>query len=1018
MVMSFAHLHSQSNFSFKYGTIPIERLVELSSTNSFDAACLADRGGLYGAIEFYKLCDDRNIKPIIGVELQTELGNLLLYAMNYVGYGNLCRMITEKNLHNSSIGRETLHFLKNGILAIAVETDSPGELKEIFGEDLYLKIESVPSRYVPPLLKKNLWLMDDFDIRPVAANRIAFESPEDFAIHKVLRAIDGNCLLSDLRNGECAPETSYFRAREATQNLFSDFPEALASLSEVIEKCNLKLPLGELKFPKIDTGDITAYERLRNVCISNLGVKFSRISGEVIARLEFELETIRRMGFCDYFLVVYDIANFCHRENIPIVGRGSAAGSIVSFLLGYTEVDPIRNNLYFERFLNEARSDPPDVDLDLCWKSRDRVLAYVYEQYGHEKVAMICSYITMQARMAVREICKVYGLPSNEITRFTKRLPYGPLSELQDCNGRYAESLHLPLNDKPYRNIMDTAIRINGFPRHLSIHCGGIVISPGEITELVPLEMSAKGIAITQYDMHGIDKLGLVKIDLLGQRALTVIRETTEMVRQRTGHIPEFPEYDERTYDRLRKGRSLAVFQIESPGMRALLRDIRPKEENDITLALALIRPGASDSGMKQLYLRRHNHLEEVAYPHPSLVPILEETLGTVIYQEQVLRIAEVAAGFSLNQADLLRRAMTKERGDESMRSLRDSFIAGCVRNGLNPQMARELFLNLAKFSGYGFCKAHAATYAHVSFQAMYLKTHFPLEYMCAVLNNRLGYYAPSVYLEEARRLGIEIRGIDVAKSEVDFVVEGDSIRMGFSQVKNLPAATMRKIIDEREKQSFADLYDFVRRVKLSKNDCVNLIKCGALSFTGKNGPSLMWEMEIVYPAALKHSREEALFEMQAPSGISSAPCLSDYSLQKKIDYEMEILEMSPSSHPLGPVPRPDAAIDSSQMLGKLNENVRMIGFLSDRKRIKTRDGKIMQFLTLEDKKDTFEAVLFPDAYLKFGDVTFSYRVLDIAGKIEKNGGNIALIADSVKPFAYPGEKSKMNRGKAGIRQV
>jgi DNA-directed DNA polymerase III PolC len=999
MATSFAQLHSQSNFSFKYGTMSFERLADLSIENGFDAACLTDRDGLYAAVEFYKYCLECGIKPVVGVELETECGRLLLYAKNNDGYSNLCRLVTEVKLHRKPLTRETLNYLSDGVLAMIIDSDlsdksdHPEDLKEIYGEDLYVKIENNPIDGDLSGLKKNLRIAERLEIKPVAANRVAFENHDDYYTHQVLRAIDKNCLLSDLENGDTASRSAFFRNQKEIEKLFEDFPAALYNIGEVIEKCNLNLPLGELKFPSIDTGGISACEKLKGICISNLREKFNRVTGQIVSKLEFELETVCGMGFCEYFLVVYDITQYCRRNQIPIVGRGSAAGSLISYLLDYTEVDPIKNNLYFERFLNQARSDPPDVDLDLCWKSRDRVLDYVYEKYGHDRVAMICSYITMQ----------------DDISRFTKRLPYGPLSELKDRRGKYAESLHLPLNDKPYRDILDIAIRINGFPRHPSIHCGGIVISPGEITGLVPLELSAKGIAITQYDMHGIDKLGLVKIDLLGQRALTVIKETMDAVNTKEGCYPSIPEYDEKTYENLRAGRSLAVFQIESPGMRALLRDIRPREENDVTLALALIRPGASDSGMKQVFLDRYQGREKTLYPHPSLKPVLEETLGTVIYQEQVLKIAEIAAGFNLNQADLLRRAMTKERGVTMMRQLRDSFIEGARRNGLDEKTATDLFLNLAKFAGYGFCKAHAATYARVSYRAMYLKTYFPLEYMCAILNNHLGYYAPSVYLEEARRLGIEIRGVDVMKSDYDFTVEDNAIRTGLSQVKNLPASIIERIIEERNHQSFEDLFDFVYRIRPSRNDCENLIKCGAFSFTGKSGPSLMWELEIVYPAAMRND-PAGFFKPAAPGAVRNVPDLPDYPIEKRIEYEIEILEMSPLRHPLAVIPRPIEAVGSSDLKDNLNRRVRMVGYLVDRKRIKTRDGKVMQFLTMEDENDTFEAVLFPDAYMKFGDVAFSYRVLDIEGKIEMNGGNIAIVADSVRPYTYPGGKIKKRK--------
>ncbi|MEE9555048.1 MAG: DNA polymerase III subunit alpha, partial [candidate division Zixibacteria bacterium] len=943
-----------------------------------------------------------------------------------------------EKLYDRTPSLEELSSYSKNLTAVAFETDRIEVLKDIFRDNLYFGLINNGDISSRIRIQRQIRILQNSNIQTVAANPIAFMNKDDYPIHRVLRAIgkivpidqleppiasrsplkagnseaisdfaefDGERLLRPVcdgtRNdrGQTESPFAYFRETFEYMRLFSEFPEAIGATMEIAEKCNTRLPVGKLNFPNYENPSDKPNARILYERTSKgLQNRYKKITGEAIARLEYELNVIERAGFVDYFLIVGEIIEFCKRENIPCVGRGSAASSIVSYCLGITEVCPIEQDLYFQRFLNEARTSPPDIDLDLCWKRRDDVLEFVYEKYGRDRVAMICTTNTFGLRGAFRETAKAFGLSGDEISDFTKRLPYGGnVGDLAKYMQTNPECKHLPIGKEPYRSILEIAAKIEGYPRHLGIHAGGIVIAPGKILDWTPLQMSAKGIAITQYDMYSIDDLGLVKIDLLGQRGLSTIEEARDMIKLKTKRRPNrFPDHDPTTIDLLQRGKTIGVFQIESPGLRALLISMQVKCVNDLTLALSLIRPGASESGMKRVFLERHFGRLPVEYPHPSLEPALKETLGNVIYQEQVLKVAEAMAGFTPEQADILRRAMTKDRGRDEFAEMKQKFIDQSRRRGVPTKTAAFVFGMIAQFAGYGFCKAHAATYAMLAWRGAYLKARHPIEYMAAMLNNFAGYYRSTVYAEEARRFGAVLHPPTIDKPSHGCFVDGNDLYIGLAFVRNLSSNTIERIIEARGNGPFNDLFDFLRRGRPSTDEAANLIKCGALDCLGMTRPELLWLFKVYGEKRLKRpDNSPTLDGLTVPEPeLSFCPALPDYDIDQRLRAEAEILEMAISCHPIARLGSYNGHVKSTELPKLENKRVRIVGLVDDRKRIKTQNGKNMVFLTMEDEFDMFEVTLFPEVYRRFGERIFRKPILDIQGTVQRDISGLTIVAE------------------------
>jgi DNA-directed DNA polymerase III PolC len=1000
MVTSFVPLRCRSNYSFLHGAATLDQILERAARQGMASLGLADLGGLYGAIQFYVKAREYNIKPIIGVELETAAGPILFIAKNIVGYGNLCRLSTIAKLDERTPSFEEITIYHNDLVAIAFEAQNADSLRSIFDDDLYfglINFGDLRSR-----IKLLRGVRNIGDVKTVAANPIAFLDRDDYAVHKVLRAIGKITPIDQILDDDLEHPSGYFCSMHEMLKLFSEFPDAVKNTIEISEKCNLILPIGKLNFPIYENRDDKTNGRLLyELSSAGLQRRYPKITGEAIARLEYELNVIERTGFVDYFLIVNDIIDFCRREHIPCVGRGSAASSIVSYCLGITEVCPIEQDLYFPRFLNEARRDPPDIDIDLCWKRRDDVLEFVFDKYGRERVAMICTLNTFAVRGAIREVAKAFGLSGDEISDFTKRLPWGgSVDGIEKRVITGPECHHLPVNSEPYKSIIEIARKIEGFPRHLGIHCGGIVISPGKMLDLVPLQMSAKGIAITQYDMYSIDDLGLVKIDLLGQRGLSTIEEAKDIICRKTGTHPDIiPDNDPKAYDLLRHGRTVGVFQIESPGLRSLLIAMQPKTLNDITLALALIRPGASESGMKKIFLERLFGKRPVEYAHPSLEPVLRETMGNIIYQEQVLKVAMAVAGFTPEQGDLLRKSITKDRTHKDFALMRDAFFKQASQRGVGNSIASHVFDMMAQFAGYGFCKAHAATYAMLAYRGAYLKGHHPVEYMASMLNNFAGYYHSRVYAEEARRFGAVLRTPTIDRPSDVCYVDRNNLCIGLLFIRNLSAPTIERIIARRADGPYINLFDFLARVRPSADEAEGMISSGALDCLGRTRPQLLWLQRMYGEKRLKNPSDTLIFDgLSLPEPEPAfLPDIPDFTIDQKLKAETDIFKMSISCHPIERLKIDNSHIKSVDLPKLEGKKVRIAGYVADRKRIKTNSGKSMVFLTMEDELDMFEVTLFPETYQRVGERIFRKPLLDIEGIVQTDLGGLTVIASRIE---------------------
>ncbi|MBN2288771.1 MAG: DNA polymerase III subunit alpha, partial [Candidatus Glassbacteria bacterium] len=830
--------------------------------------------------------------------------------------------------------------------------------------------------------------------------------------------------LDGLEDGDTVENSCWLADPATMARRLNEWPaEALVNTCRIAGRCNVELPVERVIFPevKLPHGE-SAYSRLLKAAFRGACRRYRPMRAEVLERLRAELEVIDRLGFAPYFLAVADIARFARRKRIPMVGRGSAANSLVSYCLGITDVDPIRYELFFERFLNPERNSPPDIDLDFSWRRRDEVLDYVYRTYGADRVAMICTYVTFSSRLAFRETAKAMGLTPAEINRFSRVLPRRALGSLGTLEQQWPECRGLPVREEPYRSVLELAARLDGFPRHLSIHAGGIVVSPFPLTDLVPLERSAKGLVVTQYDMFAVEELGLVKIDLLSQRSLSVVEDVVRSVERRTGARPGIGDLDRLCADPdtvrlIETGRTMGCFYIESPAMRALLAKLRVRTFEMLTAASSVIRPGVAESGMMDEFIERHNGRRPVEYLHPDLEELLGGTYGVMIYQEDVIRVAHRIAGMSLGEADMLRRAMSgKMRSHEAMTRMHRRFLGGAAARGVENGVAREIWRQIESFAGYAFCKAHSASYARVSFQVAFLKAHYPAEFMAAVISNGGGFYGPSAYVEEARRMGLAILPPDINRSGRDYEGHGRQVRVGLDSIAGITRRTLERTVEARDAAGFfTSLRDFCRRVGPAYSEARTLVRCGAFDSFELTRPELLWRLEFLYSQT--HGREmeqgpgredSPLFpDLDLGTVRRVVPRLAEYSFPCRLRLENEILGFTVSAHPLALLGRTSAGngggcpqVAARELGAHRGRRVRIVGRPIARKRIRTSKNQSMMFLSLDDTGGTFEVVVFPDCYGKYGAVAVGPGPFLVTGRVAEEHGVTTVVADKIETVA------------------
>jgi DNA-directed DNA polymerase III PolC len=983
----FVHLHTHSYYSLLEGTPSPAELARAAAGDGQPALALTDHHALTGAVEFAAdACAEAGVRPLLGLTLDTARGSLLFLATDLTGWASLCRLSTAAqstpeqiiSLDRLAQDRQGLICLTGGVrgplshLAGSEAATFASTLRDLFPDRLYVELQQ-HSPADREHLQQLVALARSLNLPLVATHSIHYLHPEEAPRQRLLTAIRLNKPWRDLPANAVAPPNAHFLSSAEMATRFADWPEALAATHEIAERCQLTLPLGQKHYPAIPLPPgLTAVEVLRRKAEAGAHRLYGDLTAEIQTRLDYELGIIGERGYAPLFLIMEEILSHARETGVPTSSRGSAASSLVAHCLGLTSPDPIRLNLYFERFLNPARSTPPDIDTDLCSRRRGGVIEYVSQHYGPERVAMVCTLNRFRERSALRETAKAYGLSSSEIKTLTDALPYrgwgGPPSRWQE---NALAALLTETASPETQAIVRDAQSILGLPRHLSVHPGGVVITPGPMTDLVPTQPAAigvtrmlKAIRITQFDLDSIERLGLIKIDLLGIRGLTVLGDVADVLyaarpadyASPLAALDAIPEDDGDTEAIVRNGRTIGCFQIESPGMRAILKEVEARSIDDIMVALALYRPGPLTGGLKDSFVRRHLGQEAVQHLHPALGPLLEDTYGVILYQEQVLRIAHGLAGLSLADSDLLRRAMSHFDPGKQMQTLKERFIARAEsKSGVPPAIAERVWELMAAFAGYGFPKAHAASYAQVAWRSAWCKAHAPAEFMASVLANWGGFYSQRVYLTEARRMGLHLHAPHINHAQREFSVsrqDGEPhLYMGLDQVKDLTARAQERIIRQRP---FRSLQDFLSRVDPRPQEAETLIKVGALEGFGPIATLLR-----VLKGEDWQAGQMALFESPTADG-------EDWSLAEKVAAQEELLGVGLVAHPLELMAEAIAeagALTTAGAAGRVGQRVKVAGMRQTWHRTRTVRGDYIYFMSLEDLEGTLDVVIFSDVY-------------------------------------------------------
>ncbi|MDR1572409.1 MAG: DNA polymerase III subunit alpha [Clostridiales Family XIII bacterium] len=1072
--MSFTHLHVHTEYSLLDGAARIKPLVARAKELSMDALAITDHGVMFGAIEFYKEALAAGIKPIIGCEIYTAArrmsdrdavrdkrqGHLVLLAKNAEGYRNLMKIVSAAYIdgfyYKPRADKELLRAHSEGLIALSaclagdvqrplLSGDYDGarrealELLGIFGEgNFYLEVQDQGLEEERRILPLMLRLSDETGIPLVATNDVHYVMREDAAAHDVLLCIQTQKSLDDEGRLRFATDQFYLKPESEMAALFGGVPGALENTRLIADACSLELTFGELHLPEFHAPAGTGNaEYLRGLCAAGLERRYpGRLSPALRERMEHELATIERMGYVEYFLIVWDFIRYARENGIMVgPGRGSAAGSLAAYALGVTDIDPIEYSLIFERFLNPERISMPDIDIDFCYERRGEVIGYVIDKYGADRVAQIITFGTMKAKAAVRDVGRAMGMSYAEVDAIAKMIPFDLKMTLETALDMSQELKGAYESDQRVMRLIDTAKALEGMPRHASTHAAGVVISKNRIDEYVPLYNSDKGVS-TQFTMGTIEELGLLKMDFLGLRTLTVIRDALELIRE--GHgvsvvLSGMKADDPEVYRLIGSGNTQGVFQLESAGMTQFMRDLRPDCFEDIIAGISLYRPGPMAS--IPTYLKNKGDPGGISYLDPRLEPILSVTYGCMVYQEQVMQIVRDLAGYTYGQSDTVRRAMSKKKKSAMMQE-QEKFVfgeldgqgrvkvAGCIRNGIPEAAARAIFAQMESFAEYAFNKSHAAAYAVLAYQTAWLKAHYPVEFMAALMSSWMG--DPDQVAKYARNcadMGIEVLPPDINEGEKKFSVRNGRIRFGLRGVKNVGENAIDAVIRARaERGAPATIFDFIANVDtgdINKKAVECLIKAGALDCLQPNRARHMAVYERLIESAQNDARMTAagqisLFQtndeqMRGVASHDSLPMVEDYTKAERLAMEKEMLGMYLSGHPLADS---QGLIDrisnvTAEEIGAYRENPRvrdgmkalMVVIIRNRKTQITKSGKMMAFLELEDMTGSIEALVFPKAYESCSDAIGEDAAVVVRGRLDfKDEEKPKIIADRITP--------------------
>lgn len=1052
----FVHLHGHSEYSLVDGISRLKDMVSYAKELNMPALALTDHGNMYGAIYFYKEAKAQGIKPILGCEVyvttdgsrwdkgdarnREKLKHLVLLAETMEGYQNIVKIVskasTEGFFYKPRADRDLLREYNRGIIALSACV--AGEIPQLILQDQEEKARESLEWYIETYGKDNFFLeiqnhgdprelkvqdvliewAKEYNIGIVATNDFHYVRQEDADAHDIKLCISTGKRRDDLDRLKFFNDEFYMKSGDEMNDLFSHIPEALDNTLHIAERCDVTFNFDEHHLPKFDVPEgETAESYLRTICEGEIPKLYGKSFPKLEERLDYELGVINKMGFEDYFLIVWDYVRYAREHDILVgPGRGSAAGSVVAYLLGITGLDPLKYDLLFERFLNPERISMPDIDIDFCYEKRGLAIDYVTKKYGKERVAQIITFGTEAARAVIRDVGRVLDMPLAEVNRIAKLIP-NELGITLTKALQVKELKELYELSPNVKELFDFALKLEGIARNSSTHAAGVVISAAPLDDHVPIQNSNEEGFVTQYDKDNIEELGLLKMDFLGLRTLTVMDEAIRLIKVNRGisiDLNAIPLDDKEACAILSRGETAGVFQLESEGITKLVMDLKPEHFEDLIPLVALYRPGPLGSGMVEDFIKRRHGETAVTYQHPLLEPILKDTFGVILYQEQVMQIASAMGGFSLGQADLMRRAMGKKK-ESVLKAQRESFVEGSKGNGISEKIANEVFDLLLYFAGYGFNKSHSAAYAYIAYQTAYLKAHYFPEFMAATMSSFMANMDKlTYYINECKKHKISVLGPDINYSERIFVVQGDAIRFGLGGIKNVGDNAIDALIKERKSNGpFTSLMDFVKRVEyryVNKRLLESLIRCGAMDGFEENRHQLLLIHEVAQGWGTKHQKNAAqgyvsLFGETEEADTITIPQVEDLQEEIKLKDEKEYTGFYITGHPLGAY---EEQLKGLFELGNLLENgesldgqvVQFGGLITHRlDRVTRTKQETMSILKIEDFSGSVDAVLFPQAYQRYKQYVQEDAVVRVKGRIDADDKGVQIIVESMAPL-------------------
>ena len=1075
----FVHLHVHTEYSLLDGAIRINELLKKASNLNMEAVAVTDHGNIFGAVELFSQASKTGVKPILGCETYVAPGNrkdrnasgegvlnayhLILLVMNEEGYRNLSRLVTLSHLegfyYHPRIDMDLLREHHRGLIACSAclkgkipyllhrgryeeAKEEALTLASIFDKDrFYIEIQAngLPDQFrVNALLEK---FARDLSLPLIATNDCHYLKREDAEAHDALLCIQTGKTMDDPKRLKFSTDEFFFKSGEEMAAAFAgdSREEAFKNTVEVARRCRFEMEFGRYKYPVFSTsaGEKRSLdEMLTENARQGLEARLKQIpdEGRTLSdderkeyeeRLEYELGVIKKMGFAGYFLIVADFIDYARKANIPVgPGRGSAAGSLVAYSIRITNIDPIKYGLLFERFLNPHRISMPDIDIDFCMNGRDEVIRYVADKYGRDNVGQIITFGTMKARAAIRDVGRTLGIPYGEVDRIAKLVPAGPNVTLERAIQEEPELKKLQEGEGHQKKLLRIAQSLEGLSRHASTHASGVVISDRPLVEYLPLFKGTNDEVMTQFTMEEIEKLGLIKFDFLGLKTLTVIKHALALIERTLGHqvdIDKIPLDDQASYQLCGEGKTTGVFQLESSGMKDLLRRLKPEVFEDLIALVALYRPGPLGSNMVEEFIAGKHGKTKIKYMLPELKPVLQETYGVILYQEQVMKIAQILAKYSLAEADELRKAIGKKKA-EVMAQHRERFIEGSKQTGINPALAEKLFDLIEKFGGYGFNKSHSAAYALIAYQTAYLKAHYPVQFMAALLTQDMGNQDKTIKnIAECRDMGIQILPPDLNESQPDFAVVEGGIRFGLAAVKNVGMKAIESVIEERDKGGpFKNLIDLCKRVdgsKVNRRVLESLIQCGAFDFTGVPRAKLFLSIDAVmrHCGATQDPNQLNMFSAghlddTVAYDLLQLPDCEEWDENEKLRKEKESLGFYITGHPLDRFKNEVARFATStiQDLGSMSDKktVSVPGVIADLKIKRTKRGDKMALLTVEDQTGSTEVIVFPDVFSHYSPFLKSDEPLLFTGVAEADDNNVKIISQEIIPLEKVREKA------------